>query len=271
MGSHSPTMHLSSLPLFLCLLVSASGTFRNKEKRGKEGGKKEEGGGCFEVYHTEEQLQYNDVCEQSFREVCGTEYSQECHDEPTTRLEEQCETNLVSEPVKVCTPGEAHKVCHTTNVESFREECSTSYTHQCERGARRGRPSRGKQGKQGKRGKRQLLQAALFISALQQQNTGTTEAPQEDRQPRCFRVPHRNCHQYPVSTPKEVCHTEQDPAICHEEQKEKTVKSCNHVEVPSSHKVCKQVPHQACHQEPYQSCHKVSTTVPVKVARQVCL
>merc|ERR1711913_219651 len=143
MGSHSPTMRLSSLPLFLCLLVSASATFRNKEKRVKEGGKKEEGGGCFEVYHTEEQLQYSDVCEQSFREVCGTEYSQECHDEPTTRLEEQCETSVVSEPVKVCTPGKAHKVCHTTNVESFREECSTSYTHhRCERGARRGRPSR---------------------------------------------------------------------------------------------------------------------------------
>merc|ERR1711913_107020 len=77
-------MRLSSLPLFLCLLVSASATFRNKEKRVKEGGKKEEGGGCFEVYHTEEQLQYSDVCEQSFREVCGTEYSQECYDEPTT-------------------------------------------------------------------------------------------------------------------------------------------------------------------------------------------
>ena len=26
------------------------------------------------------------------------------------RLEEQCETSVVSEPVKVCTPGEAHKV-----------------------------------------------------------------------------------------------------------------------------------------------------------------
>merc|ERR1712083_45646 len=105
MGSHSPTMRLSSLPLFLCLLVSASGTFRDKEKIVKEGGKKEEGGGCFEVYHTEEQLQYKDVCEQSFREVCGTEYSEECHDEPTTRLEEQCDTSVVSEPVKVCTPG----------------------------------------------------------------------------------------------------------------------------------------------------------------------
>merc|ERR1712168_1026780 len=230
--SHSPTMRLSSLPLFLCLLVSASGTFRNKEKRVKEGGKKEEGGGCFEVYHTEEQLQYSDLCEQSFREVCGTEYSQECHDEPTTRLEDQCE-----------------------------------------RGARRGRPSRKqKQGKEGKqRGKRspQLLQAALLISALQQQQT--TEAPQEPRQPRCFRVPHRNCNQYPVSTPKEVCHTEQDPAVCHEEQKEKTVRSCKPVEVPSSHKVCQQVPHRACRQEPYQSCRKVPTTVPVKVPRQVCL
>merc|ERR1712223_2141671 len=135
--SHSPTMRLSSLPLFLCLLVSASATFGNKEKRVKEGGKKEEGG-CFEVYHTEEQLQYSDLCEESFREVCGTEYSQECHDEPTTRLEEQCETNVVSEPVKVCTPGESH-----------REECSTSFTHQCERGGRR--PSQGKRGKQGKR------------------------------------------------------------------------------------------------------------------------
>merc|ERR1712088_990643 len=226
MGSHSPTMRLSSLPLFLCLLVSASGTFRNKEKRVKEGGKKEEGGGCFEVYHTEEQLQYSDVCEQSFREVCGTEYSQECHEEPTTRLEEQCETTVVSEPVKVCKPGEAHKVCHTTNVESFREECSTSFTHQCERGSRRGRPSRKE--KQGKRGRRspQLLQAALLISALQQQET--TEAPQEPRRPRCFRVPHRNCNQYPVSTPRKVCH---------------------------------QVPHQACHQEPYQSCHKVPSPV----------
>jgi len=231
----------------------------------KEGGKKEEGGGCFEVYHTEEQLQYKDVCEQSFREVCGTEYSEECHDEPTTRLEEQCDTSVVSEPVKVCTPGEAHQVCHTTQVESFREECSTSFTRQCERGVRRGRPSRGKQGK---RGKRQLLQAALLISALQQQ---TTEAPQEPRRPRCFRVPHRNCNQYPVSTPKEVCHTEQDPAICHEEQKEKTVRSCKPVEVPSTQKVCHQVPHQVCHQEPYQSCHKVPSTVPVKVARQVCL
>merc|ERR1711981_853756 len=220
MGSHSPTMRLSSLPLFLCLLVSASGTFRDKEKIVKEGGKKEEGGGCFEVHHTEEQLQYKDVCEQLFREVCGTEYS---------------------------------------------EECSTSFTRQCERGVRRGRPSRGKQGK---RGKRQLLQAALLISALQQQ---TTEAPQEPRRPRCFRVPHRNCNQYPVSTPKEVCHTEQDPAICHEEQKEKTVRSCKPVEVPSTQKVCHQVPHQACHQEPYQSCHKVPSTVPVRVARQVCL
>ena len=38
-----------SLQLFLCLLVSTSGTFRNKEKKVKEGGKKEEGGGCFEV------------------------------------------------------------------------------------------------------------------------------------------------------------------------------------------------------------------------------
>merc|ERR1711981_1161592 len=122
MGSHSPTMRLSSLPLFLCLLVSASGTFRDKEKIVKEGGKKEEGGGCFEVHHTEEQLQYKDVCEQSFREVCGTEYSEECHDEPTTRLEEQCDTSVVSEPVKVCTPGEAHQVCHTTQVESYRED-----------------------------------------------------------------------------------------------------------------------------------------------------
>merc|ERR1712083_475859 len=190
-------------------------------------------------------------------EVCGTEYSEECHDEPTTRLEEQCDTSVVSEPVKVCTPGEAHQrspavpavktpVCHTTQVESFREECSTSFTRQCERGVRRGRPSRGKQGK---RGKRQLLQAALLISALQQQ---TTEAPQKPRRPRCFRVPHRNCNQYPVSTPKEVCHTEQDPAICHEEQKEKTVRSCKPVEVPSTQKVCHQVPHRACHQEPYQ-------------------
>merc|ERR1711990_10013 len=229
--SHSPTMRLSSLPLFLCLLVSASGTFRDKEKIVKEGGKKEEGGGCFEVYH----------------------------------IEEQCDTSVVSEPVKVCTPGEAHQVCHTTQVESFREECSTSFTRQCERGVRRGRPSRGKQGK---RGKRQLLQAALLISALQQQ---TTEAPQEPRRPRCFRVPHRNCNQYPVSTPKEVCHTEQDPAICHEEQKEKMVRSCKPVEVPSSQKVCHQVPHQACHQEPYQSCHKVPSPMPVKVARQVCL
>merc|ERR1719228_2758607 len=81
----------------------------------------------------------------------------------------------------------------------------------------------------------------------------------------------RNCNQYPVSTPKEVCHTEQDPAICHEEQKEKTVRSCKPVEVPSSHKVCNQVPHRACRQEPYQSCRKVPSTVPVKVARQVCL
>jgi len=267
--SHSPTMRLSSLPLFLCLLVCVSGTFRNKEKRVKEGGKKEEGGGCFEVYHTEEQVQYRDVCEQSSREVCGTEYSQECHDEPTTRLEEQCETSVVSEPVKVCTPGEAHKVCQTTNVESFREECSTSFTTQCERGGRRGRPSRKE--KQGKRGKRapQLLQAALLISALQQQEPN--EEPQEPRRPRCFRVPHRNCHQFPVSTPREVCHTEQDPAICHEEQKEKTVRSCKPVEVPSSHKGCKQVPHRACHQEPYQSCRKVPSTVPVKVPRQVCL
>merc|ERR1712083_820160 len=108
MGSHSPTMRLSSLPLFLCLLVSASGTFRDKEKIVKEGGKKEEGGGCFEVYHTEEQLQYKDVCEQSFREVCGTEYSEECHDEPTTRLEEQCDTSVVNEPVKVGTSGLSH-------------------------------------------------------------------------------------------------------------------------------------------------------------------
>ena len=37
-----------NLQLFLCLLVSASATFGNKEKRVKEGGKKEEGG-CFEV------------------------------------------------------------------------------------------------------------------------------------------------------------------------------------------------------------------------------
>merc|ERR1712223_2060156 len=238
--SHSPTMRLSSLPLFLCLLVSASATFGNKEKRVKEGGKEEEGG-CFEVYHTEEQLQYSDLCEESFREVCGTEYSQECHDEPTTRLEEQCETNVVSEPVKVCTPGESHRVCHTTQVESFREECSTSFTHQCERGARR--PS---QGKQGKRGKRQLLQAALLISALQQQQTAEEEQSLEA--PRCFRVPQRHCNQYPVSTPKEVCHTEQDPPICHEEQKEKTVRSCHNVEVPATHTVCSQVPHRACHQ-----------------------
>merc|ERR1712072_451798 len=121
-SSHSPTMRLSSLPLFLCLLVSASGTFRDKEKIVKEGGKKEEGGGCFEVYHTEEQLQYKDVCEQSFREVCGTEYSEECHDEPTTRLEEQCDTSVVSEPVKVCTPASHASARGACDVADPREE-----------------------------------------------------------------------------------------------------------------------------------------------------
>ena len=36
------------------------------------------------------------------------------------RLEEQCETSVVSEPVKVCTAGQAHKV-NIDNCDDFGE------------------------------------------------------------------------------------------------------------------------------------------------------
>jgi len=80
----------------------------------------------------------------------------------------------------------------------------------------------------GKRSPVGVLQAILLAQALQQQTT--TEAPRQ--RPRCYRTPHVTCNQHPLSSSSGQGHQ---------------VKVCREVAVPSTKRVCQQVPKTVCH------------------------
>merc|ERR1719369_2556465 len=106
-------MKLVSFTLLLCLLVSTSAFLNKKEQ--KKGDKDKKGGGqsCSTQYVTE----YSSHCEDTYKEVCSTEYTQGS--------------------------------CHETHSTGYRDDCHTSYTTRCSHGSS---DSGKKEGKGKKRG-----------------------------------------------------------------------------------------------------------------------
>merc|ERR1712212_914858 len=116
------------------------------------------------------------VCEDTVRNVCTTEYAEVCEERVATRTEQECGEHVVSEPVEHCHGGHGHEVCEETHHTSYKQECTTSYTTECYGGYR---------------GKR----SPTFRNK-----------DKNRRGPRCHRVPQQHCHSVPVSTPSRNCH-----------------------------------------------------------------
>merc|ERR1719228_2523665 len=121
-------------------------------------------------------------CRQGYSNQYHTE---ECHQHPVTKYENQCHTEIEVEPVEVCTGPVTRKVCTPSHHHSHKEECSTHYRTEC--------PHR--------RTKRGALQAVLLASAIAAQRT--RGPPQTEH---CFTVPHRYCRQISPNSVERQCH-----------------------------------------------------------------
>merc|ERR1712226_1365420 len=138
--------------------------------------------GCRTEFVTELVTQ---VCEDTVRNVCSTEYAEVCEERVNTRTEQECGDHVVSEPVEHCHAGHGREVCEETH----QQECTTSYVTECY-GGYRGKRSPTFRNKEKRRKEEK---------EKEEKNKGR-------RGPRCHRVPQQHCHSVPVSTPSRHCH-----------------------------------------------------------------
>merc|ERR1712172_215149 len=153
-----------TVALFCCVLASAMGDFvpasEEAEREGKafrsvsgDGVLIASGAGeivvspglagavarsCKTEYITELVTQ---VCEDTVRNVCATEYAEVCEERVATRTETECGEHVVSEPVEHCTGGHGHEVCEESHHTSYKQGCTTSYTTECYHSGHRGKRS----------------------------------------------------------------------------------------------------------------------------------
>jgi len=204
---------------------------------------------CKTEYITELVTQ---VCEDTVRNVCATEYAEVCEERVATRTETECGEHVVSEPVEHCTGGHGHQVCEESHHTSYKQECTTSYTTECYHG-HRGKRSPTFRNKEKRRKEQEQKE----------------KEKNQNRGPRCHRVPQQHCHSVPVSTPSRNCHHVATRPVCSVSHVEKRVKHCNPVQVHHPETICRKVPNQVCHQEPAQSCRKVRPQ-PQQRTQEVC-
>jgi hypothetical protein len=215
--------------------------------------------GCRTEFVTELVTQ---VCEDTVRNVCATEYAEVCEERVATRTEQECGEQVVSEPVEHCHGGHGHEVCEESHHVAHKQECTTSYVNECYGGYG------------GYRGKRSPTFRNHERRKEEQKRRKEAEKEKEEknkrgRGPRCHRVPQQHCHSVPVSTPSRHCHHVASPPVCSVTHVERRVAHCNPVQVHHPETICRKVPNQVCHQEPAQACRKVRPQ-PQQRTQEVC-
>merc|ERR1712112_542692 len=184
------------------------------------------------------------VCEDTVRNVCSTEYAEVCEERVNTRTEQECGDHVVSEPVEHCHAGHGREVCEETH----QQECTTSYVTECY-GGYRGKRSPTFRNKEKRRKEEK---------EKEEKNKGRYG-------PRCHRVPQQHCH----SVTSRHCHHVASRPVCSVSHVERRVSHCNPVQVHVPETICRKVPNQVCHQEPAQSCRKVRPQ-PQQRTQEVC-
>merc|ERR1711970_645442 len=199
------------------------------------------------------------VCEDTVRNVCATEYAEVCEERVATRTEQECGEHVVSEPVEHCHGGHGHEVCEETHHTSYKQECTTSYTTECYGGYR------GKRSPTFRNKERRKEQD----KRRKEQEKEKENKKNNRRGPRCHRVLQQHCHSVPVSTPSRNCHHVASRPVCSVSHVERRVSHCNPVQVHHPETICRKVPNQVCHQEPAQACRKVRPQ-PQQRTQEVC-
>merc|ERR1712212_1092424 len=113
------TMRVLSLPILLCLAASAHGFFGKLLAKKKEASKS-----CRTEELTSYSTEYSTQCDDAVREVCSTEYEEECADKQVSRYEEECHDEVVSQPQRVCKPGGYNQVCQAGHDVTNERRCS---------------------------------------------------------------------------------------------------------------------------------------------------
>lgn len=188
------------------------------------------------------------VCEETTREVCHTEYSQECQEVHSSRRETECGEVVVREPVERCSPGPSHQVCTESTSVGHHQECTTTHVEEC-----------------GFRHRRAADAAAYRLTHGRVVHGGARGVVRG-----CVAVPRQECRSVPVHTPRVACREERGAAVCTTELVERRVRDCHPVEVPTSHTVCSKVPHKVCEVVPEEVCRSGARPAAPVEARQVC-
>lgn len=214
--------------------------------------------GCRTEFVTELVTQ---VCEDTVRNVCATEYAEVCEERVATRTEQECGEHVVSEPVEHCHGGHGHEVCEESHHVAHQQECTTSYVTECY-GGYRGKRSPTFRNKE--RRKEEQKRRKEEEKRKEEKNKNKNR-----RGPRCHRVPQQHCHSVPVSTPTRHCHHVASAPVCSVTHVERRVAHCNPVQVHHPETICRKVPNEVCHQEPAQACRKVRPQ-PQQRTQEVC-
>merc|ERR1712037_866751 len=114
-------MRVLSLSIFLCLGASVHGLFGRLLAKKKELTKS-----CRTGEITTYSTEYSTQCDDAVREVCSTEYEEECADKQVSRYEEECHEEVVSEPQRSCKPGGYNQVCQAGHEVTYERRCSTT-------------------------------------------------------------------------------------------------------------------------------------------------
>merc|ERR1712055_408250 len=117
--SFVPAMRVLSLSIFLYLAASAHGFFGKLLATKKELTKS-----CRTEEVTTYSTEYSTQCDDAVREVCSTEYEEECADKQVSRFDEECKDEVVSEPQRSCKPGGYNQVCQAGHDVTYERRCT---------------------------------------------------------------------------------------------------------------------------------------------------
>jgi len=234
-------MRVLSLAICLCLAASAHGFFGKLLATKKELTKS-----CRTGEITTYSTEYSTQCDDAVREVCTTEYEEECADKQVPRYEEECHEEVVSEPQRSCKPGGYNQVCQAGHDVTYERRCSTTCKEKKTKGPLK-----------------------ELIGGIKEKVVGIISLlkPKEAKEEEC----EETCEKVEVGrTPSVQCHNEKVADVCSTEYKDTTVKRCKPVERLESQRVCQKVPHPVCRQEPGKICRRVGRQVPQTTSVRVC-
>merc|ERR1719500_970713 len=129
------------------------------------------------------------VCEDTVKSVCHTEFEEVCEDVVSSRTEAECQDLVVSEP---------REVCHEASVVAHHQECHTLHETQCHgghhgyRGKREAAPTFGNREEKRRRKEQRRLEKELEKEQKDCEKKGDCRRPVAHR-PVCRSVPFQQC------------------------------------------------------------------------------